>query len=281
VLSENDVRAYLDTDLDLRLLLLGDEFETWAVGDDLIAKFPRRREDAAKVPVEVALHPTLRRLLGDLVPPIRAVGEMHPPGSRFIVHERALGTQGQTDDGETIRPGSGLAADVGRALASLHGVDAATAFELGAGERGVTYSLPQLTEATLAMAIEIAGDDVSRFLALPTATPSERRTLCHTDIKGEHIFVDGERRAVTAIIDWADSEVCDPARDYSGLVIWLGAGFARDAAEASGEPDATLVERAIWIARAGMLGYLEELRTGRERAPMALVRRQLQAAFSA
>ena len=53
------------------------------------------------------------------------------------------------------------------------------------------------------------------------------RTLCHTDIKGEHVFVDEDRRRVTSIIDWADTEVCDPAKDYAGLVGWLGPTFAR------------------------------------------------------
>jgi aminoglycoside phosphotransferase (APT) family kinase protein len=274
------VLALLDTDAPVERMFLNDEFDVWAVGENLVAKFPRTEIDAAKVPVEEALHPEVRRLLGDVVPAIRLIGTMDHDDRRFIVHERATGRQGQTIAGVTITPASGLADDVGRILGALHRLGADAARDLGAGTRALPSEMQPLRDATVPATTDIAGDAVARFLATPAPEPSDRRTLCHTDIKGEHVFVDGEGRRVTAIIDWADTEVCDPAKDYAGLVIWLGPSFARACVEASGEDDPSLADRAIWLARAGVLDYWDAVLAGVEHAPIPLITEQLRIAFS-
>jgi len=164
--------------------------------------------------------------------------------------------------------------------AKIPSVDGAAARALGAGERTLSFDVPQLTDAALARTAEIAGDAGERFISTPPPEPSGRRTLCHTDIKGEHVFVDEDHRRVTAIIDWADAEVCDPAKDCAGLVGWLGPSFARASAEASGEHDPTLGDRAIWLNRAGILRYWDDVVAGRERAPIPLITEQLRTALS-
>ncbi len=280
MLTERDVLSILATDAPVARMFLNDEFDVWAVGDDLVAKFPRTDVDAAKVVVEEALHPTLRRLLGDAVPPIRGVGSIEGSGRRFIVHQRASGRQGQTVEGLTITPDDGLAEQVGALFGTLHQVGADEAFELGAGERPLSFEVPELCDATVAATTEIAGEAVGRFLSAPNPRPSDRRALCHTDIKGEHVFVDERCRRVTAIIDWADTEVCDPAKDYAGLVGWLGPAFARASIAASGEDDPTLADRAIWLDRAGILDYWDAVLNGRETAPISLITEQLRVAFS-
>jgi aminoglycoside phosphotransferase (APT) family kinase protein len=280
VLTERDVVSILATDAPVARMFLNDEFDVWAVGDDLVAKFPRTDIDAAKVDVEEALHPTMRRLLGDVVPRIRRVGSIDGSERRFIVHERATGEQGQTIEGTTIAPGDGLADHIGALLGTLHEVGAREAFELGAGERPLSFEVTELSDASVTATTEIAGDAVGRFLSSTPPRPSDRRTLCHTDIKGEHVFVDERRRRVTAIIDWADTEVCDPAKDYAGLVGWLGPAFARACIAASREDDPTLADRAIWLDRAGILDYWDAVLAGRETAPIPLITAQLRAAFS-
>jgi aminoglycoside phosphotransferase (APT) family kinase protein len=280
VLTERDVRALLHTDASVERMFLNDEFDVWAVGEDLVAKFPRTEIDAAKVPVEEALHPTLRRLLGDVVPEIRLIGSMGDTDRRFIVHKRANGRQGQTIDGVTISPADGLARHLGTLFRTLHEVDVRGVCEFGIGERHLSFDLPPLSEETIATTTGIAGDAVTRFLASTPPPPSDRRTICHTDIKGEHVFVDEQRRHVTAIIDWADTEVCDPAKDYAGLASWLGPSFARTCADMSGEDDPTLADRAIWLDRAGLLDYWDAVLAGRETAPIPLITEQLRIAFS-
>ena len=280
MLTERDVRALLTTDAPVERMVLGEGFDVWAVGSDLVAKFPRTEIDAAKVPVEEALHPTVRGLLVDVVPAIRMVRPMGDGTRRFVAHARATGRQGQTSDGVTITGGEDLAADIGALFGSLHQIGMREAHDLGAGTRTISYEVQHLSDATTARTAEIAGDAIAQFLSSPAPAPSDRRTLCHTDIKGEHIFVDDERRRVTAIIDWADTEVCDPAKDYAGLVIWLGPSLTRACVEASGEDDPTLADRAIWLGRAGIIEYWDDVLAGIEHAPVALIENQLRIAFS-
>jgi aminoglycoside phosphotransferase (APT) family kinase protein len=280
MLTERNVRALLDTDGPVERMFLNDEFEVWAVGDDLVAKFPRTKIDAAKVPVEAALHPTIRGLLGDVVPAIRMLGTMGDAGRRFIVQERATGSQGQTVEGVTVSPGDGLSVHIGSLFGALHRVSGSRARELGAGERTLSFAVPPISDEALAATTEIADAAVRRFLAEPPPEPTDRRTLCHTDIKGEHVFVDEGRRRVTAIIDWADAEVCDPAKDYAGLVIWLGPVLTRACIEAGGEDDPTLADRSIWLGRAGIIEYWDDVLAGIERAPTALITEQLRIAFN-
>lgn len=280
MLTEADVRELLDTDAPLHRMFLNDEFDVWTVGDGLVAKFARTQTDADKVLSEQRLHPTLRGLLGDVVPAIRLVGTMDDATSRFIVHDRARGRQAQTNDGETIPPVEGLASDVGRLFGTLHQIGSREAYDLGAGTRTLSFDIPPLRQASMTATQKVAGDAVGRFLASPPPEPSDRRTLCHTDIKGEHVFVDEDRPCVTAIIDWADTEVCDPAKDYAGLVIWGGPSFTRACVDASGEDDLTLAERAIWLGRAGMLDYWDAVLAGRETAAIPLITEQLRIAFS-
>src|SRR5437016_11383102 len=111
-------------------MFLNDEFDVWAVGDDLVAKFPRTAIDADKIASEVRLHPTLRRLLGDIVPAIRIVDATGDATARFIVHERATGSQGQTVEAITISAGDGLARHIGSLFGALHRVNGSRAHEL-------------------------------------------------------------------------------------------------------------------------------------------------------
>ena len=274
------MRVLVGTEASVERMFLNAEFDVWAIGEDLVAKFPRTDIDAAKLPIEQALFPTLRRLLGDVVPAMRMSGTMHQDGRPFVVHDRASGRQGQTVAGVTIAPTDGLADDVGRLLGALHTIGADEAHRVGAGTRTVPFEIQPLREAAIAEMTAIVGDAVPRFLASPVPAPSDRRTLCHTDIKGEHVFVDDERRRVTAIIDWADTEVCDPAKDYAGLVGWLGPSFTRACIEASDEDDPTLADRAIWLNRAGIIEYWDDVLKGVEDAPIPLITEQLRMAFS-
>jgi aminoglycoside phosphotransferase (APT) family kinase protein len=279
VRTERDVQTLLDTNLPARRMFLG-EFDTWAVGSELVAKFPRSAVEAEKVRVEVAIHSFVRSLLGDVVPVLRMVGELDDgTGFPYMVHERATGVQGQTVEGVTIEPARGLAEHVGSLFSKLHTIGEEEALARGVGDRSITWDRPRIDDDTVDALTVHGGDEASTFLASSPPQPSTRRSLCHTDIKGEHIFVRQGGSEVTAIIDWADAEVCDPARDYAGLVIWLGPAFTRAAAVAGEGNDPTLADRAIWIGRAGVARYLSDMLAGGERAPMALIEQQIRTAF--
>jgi Phosphotransferase enzyme family len=277
--TPDEIRAALRTTDDVRLLAVTDENDTWAVGEDRIAKFPRGPEFAAKVPSEIALYPLVRERLGDLVP--RLLGHEETDRATFLVLERAQGQQGQTMDGVAVEPGEGLATDLGEILTTLHSITADEAIEAGAMRRELWFERVELAPETIERVGEIVGHDrLQAFLDAPPPTPVVLETLCHTDIKGEHLFLNDTCTRVRRVIDWADAEICDPAKDYAAFTIWLGPTFTHAVVAASGEDDGTLAERAIFLARAGHLGYWDNVLAGTESAPLPLLEAQVRAAFS-
>jgi aminoglycoside phosphotransferase (APT) family kinase protein len=138
-------------------------------------------------------------------------------------------------------------------------------------------------EAAIDRARRVAGDAVDAFLGdplPPEARVAGKPVVCHADLKGEHLFVSEDGTRLTAIIDWAEMSIAEPAVDLAGLTIWLGPQFVRQVAGECGEAAGT-AERAIYLGRAGLLGYLDAIEAGRERAPeRALLDAQLRAAFS-
>jgi hypothetical protein len=274
------VRSILRSDDSLNLLLHGDEFDTWRVGRNVVVKFPTNEIDAAKVPLELAADALVRPRVGELMPQIVLVGE---PSTDFpwpyLGYAAASGIQGQRIDGVTIDPGIGLAGSIGSFLERLHEIGEGEAHAAGIGDRIVSYEQPQLTQATVDTTTAIAGDAVARFLLEQPPSPQVRRVLCHTDLKGEHLFVDRSCSWLTAVIDWADAEVSDPAVDLAGVVGWLGPSVARDVVATSASKDPRLADRAIWLARAGMLRYWNLIVAGDEQAPLPVIESQLRAAF--
>jgi aminoglycoside phosphotransferase (APT) family kinase protein len=279
------VRTILRTNEPLELLLHGDEFDTWRVGGGVVVKFPTNESDAEKVPLELAVDALARPRVGDLMPPITVMGG---PSTDFpwpyLGYAAAPGIQGQTAAGVTIRAGAGLSRGLGSFLERLHEIDEDEAHAAGIGDRKVSFELPSLTEATVEATSEIApGEAVRRFLDEKPPAPSPERVLCHTDLKGEHLFVDESCSRLTAVIDWADAEVCDPAFDLAGVVGWLGPAIAREMAETAGAGSGwggpQLADRAIWLARAGILAYWNLVVAGETQAPFPVIASQLRAAF--
>lgn len=277
--TPEEIRAALGTTDDVRLLLASNDFDTWAVGDDRVAKFPRSAEHAEKVPFELALYPLIRDRLGELVPAIVDRGESE--GIPFVVYERARGTQGQTMNGVAIQPGAGLAADLGRILGSLHSITVGEARNVGARDRRVWFDEVRLAPETVEVVSDVIGERVLlAFLEADRPRPVARASLCHTDMKGEHVFLDHACARVERLIDWADAEICDPAKDYAGCTIWLGPAFTREVVAAGGEDDATLADRAIFLGRADLLDYFNGVVLGAETGDLPLLTAQLRAAFN-
>jgi len=151
-----EIRAALGTTESVRLLAVTDENDTWAIGEHLVAKFPRSSEYAEKVPLELALYPLVRERLGALVPEIADRGESD--GIPFVVYERALGHQGQAMDGTVAPLGVGLAVALGIILASLHSITAGDARTVGAMNRKVWLDEVRLAPETIAAVSDIIGE---------------------------------------------------------------------------------------------------------------------------
>jgi aminoglycoside phosphotransferase (APT) family kinase protein len=272
----------------LRLLFAGDQFDTWETGE-LIFKLPRTETYAEKIDREVAIHDLVAERLGALVPPIHAIGEpteVFP--FRCIAFQRARGHQGQINDGPIVRPKpwarAAMARDVANALAKLHKTPLRDAKASGVERRKVDlHPVVDASDDAVAWASRIAGPAVDAFLVDPLPLAARKpgaAVLCNTDLKGEHIFVSEDGGRITGIIDWADAAITDPAADFAGLAIWLGPAFVHEVLDVyTGPADEGTFPRAMFLARAGLLGFLgDQLSTG-SRAT-ALMDAQLRAVFS-
>ncbi len=272
----------------LRLVLAGEEFDTWEA-DGAVLKVPKSAESAAKLETEVGISGLLAERLGPLVPAVRAVGTA---GDTFpycsVAFERARGRPGQTVEGQMVQPKpwarTSLARDVAAAFSKLHSTPVKRAKADGATKRPLDVdAMMDIDHKAIARASKVAGDAVDRFLVDPI--PAAARTggaqaLCHGDVKGEHLYVSEDGGRLTAIVDWSDVAITDPAVDLAGLVIWLGESFLDAVLDLyTGPADEGTRARALFLARAGLLGYLQQQIAGEVTAPRALVDAQVRAAF--
>jgi aminoglycoside phosphotransferase (APT) family kinase protein len=272
-----------------RFLLEGTEFDTWAI-EEAIVKVPRDALQCRRLMVEVAAHPILAQRLGAIVPAIIGVAE---PTERLpfaaAAYARARGRQGQAAEGPIIQPKAWarttLARELAEALTMLHATSLGPMRAAGIVDRSVVLD-PQVDvgEGAIAWARRVVGDGVDAFLSDPLpaeAREAARGVLCHADLKGEHLFVSEDGTRLTAIIDWADAAIADPACDFAGLAIWLGPGFVHEVLEHyGGSADEGTYQRAVFLARAGLLGFLEQQLAGATHASsVALLDAQLRAAF--
>ncbi len=271
----------------LKPLVLGGEFDTWEAAGAVI-KFPRGAGASAKLDVEIAIHETLTQRLGAMVPPLRAVGA--PSASfpwRTVAFERARGRQGQTTDGPIVRPKpwarTSLAKEVAGALSALHNTPAKAAKIAGVAKRNVDLGGVDPSDKAIAWATKIVANRLDAFLVnpFPAGTPKAGpKVLCHADIKGEHLYVSEDGTRLTAIVDWADVAISDPALDLAGFAIWLGPTFVHEILEFyTGPTDEGLEERAVYLARANLLTFMDEHLAAGGRAGVPVVDAQLRAAF--
>lgn len=237
-------------DLPLRLLGSGWDNRVYAVGPDLVLRV--LRSDYAAEPAHRArlvrfdqrVHEYAARRLGPLVPTVRDAW----PEDGVLLTDRARGRPVRRDDCRTTEFARSLAA----VLSALHDpVPAGWPAEL---PRQPTL---QARLAQLAEAIEpvYAYFDpglrrlAQAFLALTPPPLSDRVALCHNDVSSEHVFVDNSGR-LSAIIDWSDAELADPARDFALLSGQLGERCYREVRAAyRHRVDEGFDERVGWYAR--------------------------------
>jgi aminoglycoside phosphotransferase (APT) family kinase protein len=272
-----------------KLLLSSDEYDTWRVRD-MVVKFPKSEVHEHKLHISVAIRDELVSRIGEIVPGVVAVGKTSKEFPwKAVAYERARGRPGQEPEGPMVRPKpwarTALAKNIAETLTKVHTMPAAKARSAGIKPSKVALDTGiDPGEAAVAWARKIAGDAVDTFLISPlpsTARTAGKAVVCHADLKGEHIFVSEDGTRVTALIDWADMVIADPAVDFAGLVIWLGPSFAREVIAAyKGPADEGTLDRAVFLARAGLLDYCEAVLEGRERGSRTIIAPQLAAAFS-
>jgi aminoglycoside phosphotransferase (APT) family kinase protein len=233
----------------------GGDFDVAVVEDDerrsWVVRAPRRAAAGAGLESELRLLAALgdgsRCDLPFAVPRIAGSAPL-PEGGRAVVYPFLAGSP--LHPGE-LRPGPGLAAALGRALAALHDVPPDIVEDAGLP----VYEAGEYRERRLAELDRAAGtghvparllarwekllEDVGRWRFRPA--------VVHGDLVAEHVLVrDGE---VTGMVDWAEAKVADPADDLA----WVAVGADSEALDSvleaysvtrSDVPDRHLATRA-------------------------------------
>ena len=233
-------------------------------GQEWVVRAPRTLAAGAALEAETALLDSLRHyvttgVLSFTVPDVLGYALL-PEGGRAVVHHRYGGVPLDLD---TLRPGPGLAADLGRVLAAVHelpqsvvenaGLPVYTAAEYRdrrlaeVDEAAKTGRVP----ARLLRRWEAALEDVSLWKYQPV--------VVHGDLGAGQVLV--ARGRVVAVTDWAEARVADPADDLA----WLLVAAPPDAVDSIMEAyqlrrtelhDTRLVDRALLVGELALARWL-------------------------
>lgn len=205
---------------------------------DWVFRVPRRPAVAEVLRVE-------RRLLALLGPRLPvAVPEMTlhttPDTGVYALYRRLPGRAAACADAPA------LAADVARALTALHAVEPTDALVLGLVAPG-KLDLDVLADRAAAEVVPLLPWEGIAALHDAFATlrePPPAEVVVHGDLGESNLLVD-DTGALSAVIDWSDAHVGDPAMDLAWFVQCLGPDGAR-AALAAYVPPAGVDPDALW-----------------------------------
>ena len=240
----------------IRFLAEGWDSVVWEVNDDLVFRFPKRAVVAEWLGREIALLPELAPTLPVPVPRFDYIAASSVFAYPFVGYRKLPGTSLAEASPGIVAPGR-LAAQIGGFLAALHRFPIAHAIA-----RGVPDTAPEQWRARYAA----MHDDLRPLFPRMTAAEQTRMeilfaayldnlahlafapALIHQDLGGEHLLLDTQTGDLTAVIDWGDVAIGDPAQDFCGLPeAWLPALLARY----GGVPDATFAERVAFYRALG------------------------------
>ena len=235
----------------------GWDFRVFEVGGKWVFRFPKHEKSVPKLEMELALLPGLNLLREHADSP-----SPHIPGYEY--RGSPPGDDGWPFGGYRKLPGvpahasekidlQSVTKQLGVFLGRLHGYPVSSAQRAGVPKMPdlVDYWHDRaLTELETLSADQVDTDEVRRFLAdhLP-ASFAGSLCLTHNDLYTEHILLDSGSGKVSAIIDWSDAVIGDPAIDFAALYPWLGtSGIQRVLASYSRPIDDQVLARARYLA---------------------------------
>jgi aminoglycoside phosphotransferase (APT) family kinase protein len=244
-------------DYDVAVVTAGDGTE-WEV------RAPRSTMAGAALEAEMELLESLHLyheagVLPFAVPQI-AGSALLPEGGRAVVHKHIVGAP---LDIESLTPGPGLAADLGRTLAAVHELPSSVVETCGLPSYGADdyrdRRLVELDEAaatgrvptSLLRRWEAALEDVALWRFRPV--------VVHGDLAADQVLVTGTR--VAAITGWSDARVADPADDLAWLLVAAPPEAVDSIMEAyqlrrTELQDPRLVDRALLVGELALARWL-------------------------
>jgi macrolide phosphotransferase len=244
-------------DYDVAVVTTGD-------GEEWMVRAPATALAGAALEAEIELLESLHLYVDAGVLPFKvpqvAGSALLPEGGRAVVHRRLVGTP---LDIASLRPGPGLAADLGRTLAAVHELPAAVVEACGLPSyTAAEYRERRLVELDEAAATRRVPTDLLRRWESALEDVSLWRyqpVVVHGDLAPDQVLVNGNR--VASISGWSDARVADPADDLA----WLLAAAPPECVDAIMEAyqlrrteltDPRLVDRALLVGELALARWL-------------------------
>jgi aminoglycoside phosphotransferase (APT) family kinase protein len=241
---------------------LGEGYDSVAfdVNEHWVFRFPKHGDAETLLAVELAIVPALAGRLPIAIPDFRFLGQPATVYPRSFAGYRKLpGIPGILFD-PSLLPLTRIASQLGRFLACLHTVPLDDpALSIAPRENAKTEiadaraeALDEFRHVRDAAAPGAPLDAWRAFLeagVTVAAFDDVTEALVHNDFALEHVLLDETTFEVTAIIDWSDMAIADPANDFMGAFHWGGEPFFTQLAAAYGRPiRAGARERARFLA---------------------------------
>ena len=235
----------------------GWDFRVFEVGGEWVFRFPKHEGSVAKLEIELALLPELNLLRKVTDSPSLCIPdyEYHgiSPGELgwpFGAYRKLPGIPGHAPE-EIDR--QSVIRQLGSFLSWLHGYSIDSARLAGVPEMPdlVDYwHARSLTELETLSVDQVDTDEVRGFLEdYRPASFAGPMCLTHNDLFVEHVLLHAGSGTVSAIIDWGDAVIGDPALDFAALYSWLGAGGVQRVLASYSRPiDDQILARARYLA---------------------------------
>jgi aminoglycoside phosphotransferase (APT) family kinase protein len=235
----------------------GWDFRVFEVGGKWMFRFPKHEGSVAKLKMELALLPELNLLR-------KATDSSSLRIPDYEYYGISPGDLGWPFGGYRKLPGVASRASeevdsqsvprqLGSFLSWLHGYSIDRARHAGVPDMldSVDYwHARSLGELETLSEDQVDTDEVRLFLEdHRPASFAGPMCMTHNDLFVEHVLLHPGTGAVSAIIDWSDTAISEPALDFAALYTWLGAtGVQRVLASYSRPIDDDVLARARYLA---------------------------------
>ncbi len=217
---------------DAEIAFLGDgcDHDNYLVDRQWVFRLPKTPEHEVRLDCEAALLSMLEAKTVRVPRPAGPFASAAWP-LRYSVYRFLEGTS--ADTAEAIDVSSATEALAGL-LAELHSIDVQNALALGLPRehdpvRGWLNAVQRGAPVLGDVMVHIPRERLD-----PTDLPEPLgEVVLHNDLWAEHILVD-ETGRVSAVIDWGDAAIGEPALDYAGLLAWQGRAFLTETLERAG-----------------------------------------------
>ncbi len=233
----------------LRFLKDGWDSCAYEINQNLIFRLPKRQEVSERLGAEISLLPILKQKSEILVPEFMYLGTpSHIYPFQFVGYSKLIGVDQSKAkvriDHEEIRR-------IANFLQALHQIDSSTMpdfpIESGTAQETVKRHKQLITDWMPILANEPRlAQACQKFLGSfdwDSLMAPYVPCVVHNDLLPEHILMQGTK--ISAIIDWGDTIVGDPAIDYAGIGYSFGWDSMQSCLKLAGRTEDTrLINRA-------------------------------------